>query len=286
MPADPSNTSADVAPGTDDGLANGGAGGGPPDGARHDLDPGSMLGGGGAGGLSGADGSSLDGNPDLGGGGGGGATEDPGDPGSAGADAGDGSVQATDVAANDDVPWAGGADLAGDLANAVDGAADQGIPGLIDAHDDTVSVDARGKKTCPTSINGALERTDPTQTGRLSRVAPASTCGTSKDFPGNGADLMYAHLYDVYHFINPANVPVCFTFTLTYATYGQLYAAAYSSFDPTDITDAYLGDVGDTLASPQTMGITVNAGASLDVVVSAVAIGTEAAGSYVLSCTM
>ena len=73
-------------------------------------------------------------------------------------------------------------------------------------------------------------------------------------------------------------------FTLTYPG-DQLYAAAYSSFDPADIGSGYLGDVGGTLTSPQTMGINVAAGVSIYVVVSAVAIGTAAAGSYTLSCS-
>ncbi len=75
----------------------------------------------------------------------------------------------------------------------------------------------------------------------------------------------------------------CFNFTLTYPG-AQLYAAAYTYFDPTNLASGYLGDVGDALSSPQTMGISVAAGATIEVVVYAIANGTAAAGSYTLSC--
>lgn len=188
-------------------------------------------------------------------------------------DAADAPTQTWDAAVADEHP--GGADGPGDLA-AADVAADT---------QSALSVDARGKKTCPTSISGSLDRTDSTQVGRLSRTDSASACGTTKEFPGNGADTTYSHLYDVYHFINATSAPACLTFTLTYSQAQELYAVAYATFDPRDITDSYLGDVGDKLSPPQTMGLTVGAGASFDVVVSAVALGTDPAGSYTLSCS-
>ena len=43
-------------------------------------------------------------------------------------------------------------------------------------------------------------------------------------------------------------------------------------------------DVGSALTSPQTMGITVGAGATIDVVIYSVTLGTDSAGSYALSC--
>jgi hypothetical protein len=63
------------------------------------------------------------------------------------------------------------------------------------------------------------------------------------------------------------------------------YLAAYSTFYPTDITQAYLGDVGDKLDSPQTMGITVPAGGTIDVVVYAVDVAPAGTGAYTLSCS-
>ena len=72
--------------------------------------------------------------------------------------------------------------------------------------------------TCPMTVNGVLEATDPTQAGRLSRINPTSTCGTTKAFPGTGADPSNPHVFDLYRFVNPSATSVCFTFTLTYAT--------------------------------------------------------------------
>ncbi len=177
--------------------------------------------------------------------------------------------------------------------------------------------------TCPTEISAALEASDGSQTGRHSRIPPLASCGTTKGFPGNAADPMNPHLYDVYRFANPTAVPVCFSFTLTYGQLGIIdagldaagpadagqdnldagadaaapdsgeapavtvpakYMTAYGTFYPTDLSLGYLGDVGDALTSPQTMGITVPAGETIDVVVYAVDVAPAGAGSYALSC--
>lgn len=176
---------------------------------------------------------------------------------------------------------------------------------------------------CPAVINGALEATDPTQTGRHSRIAPISACGEEKAYPGNDADPTNPHLFDVYRFANPTSAPVCFSLTLsdggvTAADAGALdagsdaaapsgpesvldaggdasaeapaagperYLAAYGTFYPSNIGLEFLGDVGDDLAAPQTMGITVPAGETIDVVVYGVLNAPLGVGSYTLSCS-
>jgi hypothetical protein len=153
----------------------------------------------------------------------------------------------------------------------------------VDTGVDAFTVDARGMMICPTTINGSIDSTDATQIGRLARYAPTSVCGTRKSFPGT-AETTNLHFYDVYHFINPTGAPVCFNFTLTYPGYEQLYAAVYSVSDPTNIATSYLGDFGGALTSPQTMGITVDANATVDVTVYAISTST-AAGAYTLSCS-
>ena len=146
--------------------------------------------------------------------------------------------------------------------------------------------------SCPATINGMLKATDSVQTGRESRIAPAAACGAPKGYPGNGADPTNPHLYNAYHFANPSADAVCFNFTLTYDNGGvdgaaavARYLTAYSSYDPTNIGGNYLGDVGAVLTSPQTMGITVPAGSSIDVVVLAIDVAPGGTGSYTLSCT-
>jgi hypothetical protein len=184
-----------------------------------------------------------------------------------------------------DVPRSGGpeaADSGAGADNAYDGdAAADGQVAIVTGVD-AISADARGKKTCPTTLTGSIDLSDATQLGRLSRIAPVSACGTMKILPGS-AETTYLHFYDAYHFINPTGAPICFDFTLTYPGSQQLYGAVYSVYDPTNIATGYLGDVGGVLTSPQTMGITVDAGESIDVVVYAISAST-AAGSYTLSC--
>jgi hypothetical protein len=175
---------------------------------------------------------------------------------------------------------------------------------------------------CPTVINGALSADDPRQVGRHSRIAPISECGATKGYPGNAADPTGPHLFDVYRFINPGASAACFTFTLSYGDAGPVvadagadagadasvpvvqdagldaggaggapaapappkYLTAHGIFYPTDLGRAHLGDVGDSLVSPHTMGITVPAGETIDVVVYAVDTAPAGVGSYTLSC--
>ena len=172
-------------------------------------------------------------------------------------------------------------------ADAADSDDGDGVP----ASDADGAVDAAGL-TCPTTIGGVLESTDQRQVGRHSRIAPISACGALKPYPGNSADPTNPHVFDVYRFVNPTAVSACFTFTLTYPTTdagpaNDRYLVAYSAFDPTNIMSGYLGDVGGLTTSPQTMGVTVAAGASIDVVVYAVQdtiLGNPYVGPYTLSC--
>lgn len=174
---------------------------------------------------------------------------------------------------------------------------------------------------CPSVITGALEASDPTQRGRHSRLAPVSACGMSKAYPGNAADPTNPHLFDVYRFINPGATAACFSFTLTDGTSTgpvdadagsedagpqdagpldagedaaavpagpgpQKYLTAHEIFYPTELGRSHLGDVGANLVSPQTMGITVAAGETIDVVVYAVDIAPAGVGAYTLSCSV
>jgi len=146
--------------------------------------------------------------------------------------------------------------------------------------------------SCPSTINGVLRTTDAVQTGRESRIANAGACGVPKGYPGNGADPANPHFYNVYRFANPSGAAVCFNFTLTYdsgsvdGSTGILrYLTAYSTYDPVNIGNNYLGDVGAVLTSPQSMGVTVPAGSAIDVVVFAIDVAPNGAGSYTLNCS-
>jgi hypothetical protein len=170
--------------------------------------------------------------------------------------------------------------------------------------------------SCPSEISAALEASDRTQAGRHSRIAPVAACGTAKGNPGTAADPANPHFYDVYRFANPTNAAVCFNFVLSYggalagvdagsdasatgvpdaaadagappvAAGPARYMTAYATFYPTDLTfGPYLGDVGDQLFPPQSLGVTVPAGGTIDVVVYAIDNAPAGAGAYTLSCT-
>lgn len=63
------------------------------------------------------------------------------------------------------------------------------------------------------------------------------------------------------------------------------YMTAYRTFYPSNLALEYRGDVGDALASPQTMSITVPASGTIDVVIYAVAVAPAGVGPYTLTCT-
>ncbi len=179
-----------------------------------------------------------------------------------------------------DVPAAGGMTGSG-------GSGDGGVTGTGGSITDAGLIPA----SCPGTINGVLEATDSVQTGRESRIPNAAACGAPKAYPTNGADPSNPHLYDAYHFVNPSGASVCFNFTLTYNSGSvdgsigvQRYLTAYSKYDPVNIGNNYLGDVGAVLTSPQTMGITVPPGSSIDVVVFGIDVAPNGVGSYSLSC--
>jgi len=199
------------------------------------------------------------------GGGAGGATD-------SGVDATDASVDARDS----------GVDATDSGVDATDAGVDATDAGGTDRGTDA----GRVTVTCPTTITGALETTDSTQMGRESRIAGVAACGILDPYPGNGADTSNLHFFDVYHFVNPTGAAACFSFTLTYDTSTglQRYLTAYTSYDPANIGIGYLGDVGDVLSSPQTMGISVPAGATIAVVVFAIDVAPNGVGSYTLKC--
>ena len=206
-----------------------------------------------------------------------------GDGGGAGGGGAGGTGGAPELDASDDRP------ASGDVADSGEG---NDLPASDAGGDaDGARADAAITFTCPTTINGALETTDRMQVGRFSRFPPISLCGAPKATPDMMADMSSPHVFDLYRFVNPTAATACFNFTLNYATVDagmgdDRYLVAYSTFDPTNITTGYLGDVG-TLTPPQMMGITVAAGASIDVVVYAVNAtnsGFAYVGPYTLSC--
>jgi hypothetical protein len=128
---------------------------------------------------------------------------------------------------------------------------------------------------------GAITADDPDQTGRVFRDDPQSTCAAPTTVaPAAGTD---PRNYDAYSFTNVSSSAQCITVELDPKTCEQtkfLQSVAYSSFDPTNPTSNYLGDIGSNPAAntPKSYSFTVPAGASFVVVVHTSASNETCAG--------
>src|SRR5687767_1266739 len=97
--------------------------------------------------------------------------------------------------------------------------------------------------TGPTMVVGSIGVGDPTQTGRMTRNAFASTC-EGKAYPGSN-DALTGRRFDQYTFTNPSASSQCVYVTLNSACGTSLFSAAYlGSFNPGDIAANFLGDAG------------------------------------------
>ncbi len=96
------------------------------------------------------------------------------------------------------------------------------------------------------TIQGKLEATDLTQTGRLVRTAPGSSCGEVKPCPGVlGTDLLK---YDYHQFINNTDHEQCITVTVDTGACvdaQSVHSSAYLGwYDPANLCTNYLADIG------------------------------------------
>jgi MYXO-CTERM domain-containing protein len=143
------------------------------------------------------------------------------------------------------------------------------------------------------TLTGSIDTTDSSQNNRFARngadqFCPAAGLLTTPKTVPNLIDPN-PRFYDVYHFVNTTGAAACFTFAVNWNTaQNQLFAAAYSAFDPTNIQANYLGDInrapGNTLTPPQanppfSMGLNIGAGNGVDVVVNAVNATFNTSGS-------
>lgn len=106
---------------------------------------------------------------------------------------------------------------------------------------------------CDVVITGSLTASDPQQTGRLSRNGIASNCTTTKNCPGVYDTALRA--YDSYTFSNPTNATICVQIRLDASGCGDgndIFSAVYAQpFDPTNLCNHYLADIG---GSPPPVG--------------------------------
>ncbi len=126
------------------------------------------------------------------------------------------------------------------------------------------------------SVNGNLDSGDATQTGRLNRFSPASSCGTVKANPGLFATTG-ARAFDSYTFTNGGG-DACVTVSLNNPNGTTAFAVAYAgSFNPANPSANYLADMGSS-ATNASMSFDVAAGQTVVIVVHAVNPGDSVPG--------
>ena len=136
-------------------------------------------------------------------------------------------------------------------------------------------------------IVGRINTTDPTQTLRILRDGVASACGTPKVFPGTlGTGGFH---YKTYSFQNTSATTACVTITLNNADpINNVHLVAYNNtFNPADISQNYMGDIGSSSSSSniQVMNINVPGNSTVVLIASEVTANTVYTGDYTINVT-
>lgn len=119
------------------------------------------------------------------------------------------------------------------------------------------------------TVNGAISPTDAVQHGRIVTLLGQSTCENPRAFPGTFDTL--DRNYDEYYYVNNTNAPVCVTVHLTNTCLSGtlLQSAAYlGHFNPNNLGENYLGDVGPGVLNNSSYSFTVPANSQYVVVVN------------------
>jgi len=145
-----------------------------------------------------------------------------------------------------------------------------------------------GTQTDPCrTIIGRINITDPTQTNRINRDGVVSACGTPKTFPGITGSGNYH--YKTYSFQNTSASAACVTITINNAdtnASNQTHLVAYNgSFNPANLSQNYMGDIGSSssLSNPKSMGITVAANSTVILITSEVTLNTVFTADYTIN---
>ena len=119
------------------------------------------------------------------------------------------------------------------------------------------------------TVSGALTGTDPTQTGRLTRDDPESTCAVPQ--PQALFDSV-PRRYDAFTFVNPNATTTCMTVTVNaLSCIGAqfLQSAAYVPlFNPANVLQNVVGDVGGSPSPMKSYSFNVPGSSKFDVVVN------------------
>jgi len=119
------------------------------------------------------------------------------------------------------------------------------------------------------AVNGVIDSSDPTQTGRVVRNGvPSACCEEPKVCPGPFDALQ--HHYDSYTFTNTSGATQCVTVDINTACTGNnvIFATAYlGSFNPIDVCANYLADEGVSPLPTQPFSFNVDDGQTIVIVV-------------------
>jgi hypothetical protein len=124
--------------------------------------------------------------------------------------------------------------------------------------------------TAPSVPTGFSSAITGTQTGRLNRFAPPSSCGVNK--PNPGAFDTAVRRFDAYTFTACSNSCVTVNTTNTVNSVGLFTVVYNGAFNPASITTNYLADPGNS-GSGQPFSFNVVAGQTYTIVVSEVNVG-------------
>jgi hypothetical protein len=145
--------------------------------------------------------------------------------------------------------------------------------------------DNPGSLCPPTTINGSLSSSDLQQTARINRDGTPSTCSSPKSCPGTLGSG--PRLYDIYSFTNSVGVSACVTIALTSGcdpNTNPITSAAYlGSFNPSNLCQNYLGDLGNSPPAQTSYSVNVPANGTLLVNVHEINPGLLGCSSYTLT---
>jgi len=129
------------------------------------------------------------------------------------------------------------------------------------------------KQTCeapPVTVTGTIVPGDLQQNLRVNRNGVPSTCA-NKVFPGTAAGVTGTRSYDQYSFTNNSNGTACLSIALTSATGVNIFGVSYlNSFNPANLGQNYLGDPGSSFTGTANWSVSIPAGQTMVLVVSAV----------------
>lgn len=131
-------------------------------------------------------------------------------------------------------------------------------------------------------VNAQIAAGDPTQAQRVFRGGTPSDCG-GRPFPGYNADpAPVARRYDQYTYVNSSANSICVKVTLRADNAGVHSVAYLGAFNPADVGQNYLGDLGVAYAAntEASYSFTVPAGATYVIVVHEITPNTPATINY------